>query len=228
MRLEGASRRDPARRAADHRRQPRLEPRRGRHRVVAHARASAGGSTGWARRSSSPGRSSAGPRRNGGVHPVDREAADVEAFRLAKRILDEGHVLFVFPEGTRSPDGALQEARDGVAVLALRTGAPDRAGRDRGLVRRLAARPEAAASRRSRHDPCRPAVPPRRRDPARDGPARRQGPGHDADHGAHRGAPAARAAGRLRRPAEHLPPPASAPPPTPEAVRRGVSRGPVR
>jgi 1-acyl-sn-glycerol-3-phosphate acyltransferase len=61
---------------------------------------------------------------NGGVHPVDRGAADVEAFRLAKRILDEGHILFVFPEGTRSPDGQLQEAQDGVAVLAIRTGAP--------------------------------------------------------------------------------------------------------
>ncbi len=60
---------------------------------------------------------------NGGVHPVDRDAADVDAFRLAQRILDEGHVLFVFPEGTRSPDGTLQEARDGVALLALRTGA---------------------------------------------------------------------------------------------------------
>ena len=62
--------------------------------------------------------------RHGGVHPVDRSRADVEAYRLAKRILDEGHVLFVFPEGTRSPDGALQEGRDGVASLALRTGAP--------------------------------------------------------------------------------------------------------
>ena len=61
---------------------------------------------------------------NGGVHPVDRGAADVEAFRLAQRILDGGHVLFVFPEGTRSPDGALQAARDGIALLALRTGAP--------------------------------------------------------------------------------------------------------
>lgn len=61
---------------------------------------------------------------NGGVHPVDRGAADVEAFRLAQRILDEGSVLFVFPEGTRSPDGALQAARDGIALLALRTGAP--------------------------------------------------------------------------------------------------------
>jgi 1-acyl-sn-glycerol-3-phosphate acyltransferase len=62
--------------------------------------------------------------RNGGVHPVDRSGSDVEAFRLAKRILDEGHILLVFPEGTRSPTGELQEARDGVALLALRTGAP--------------------------------------------------------------------------------------------------------
>jgi 1-acyl-sn-glycerol-3-phosphate acyltransferase len=62
--------------------------------------------------------------RNGGIHPVDRTGADVEAFRLARRILDEGQPLFVFPEGTRSPDGVLQAARDGVATLALRTGAP--------------------------------------------------------------------------------------------------------
>jgi 1-acyl-sn-glycerol-3-phosphate acyltransferase len=61
---------------------------------------------------------------NGGVHPVDRGSADVEAFRLARRNLDEGQVLFVFPEGTRSPDGSLQEAHDGLASLALRTGAP--------------------------------------------------------------------------------------------------------
>lgn len=61
---------------------------------------------------------------HGGVHPVDRSTADLEAFRLARRILDEGHILMVFPEGTRSPDGALQEAKDGVAMLALRTGAP--------------------------------------------------------------------------------------------------------
>lgn len=61
---------------------------------------------------------------NGGVHPVDRGGADIDAFRLAQRILDEGHILFVFPEGTRSPDGQLQKAQDGVAVLAIRTGAP--------------------------------------------------------------------------------------------------------
>jgi len=61
---------------------------------------------------------------HGGVHPVDRGGADVEAFRLAQRIIGDGHALFVFPEGTRSPDGALKEARDGIALLALRTGAP--------------------------------------------------------------------------------------------------------
>ena len=61
--------------------------------------------------------------RHGGVHPVDRGAADVEAFRSAMRILEAGHVLAVFPEGTRSPDGRLQVAKDGVAVLALRSGA---------------------------------------------------------------------------------------------------------
>jgi 1-acyl-sn-glycerol-3-phosphate acyltransferase len=62
--------------------------------------------------------------RAGSIHPVDRASADVEAFRLAERILAEGHVLVVFPEGTRSPTGALQEAKDGLALLALRTGAP--------------------------------------------------------------------------------------------------------
>jgi 1-acyl-sn-glycerol-3-phosphate acyltransferase len=61
--------------------------------------------------------------RAGSVHPVDRGTADIEAFRLAQRILDDGHVLVIFPEGTRSPTGALQEAKDGLAILALRTGA---------------------------------------------------------------------------------------------------------
>jgi 1-acyl-sn-glycerol-3-phosphate acyltransferase len=61
--------------------------------------------------------------RAGSVHPVDRGTADIEAFRLAQRILDEGHVMVIFPEGTRSPTGALQEAKNGLSILALRTGA---------------------------------------------------------------------------------------------------------
>ena len=84
---------------------------------------------------------------HGGVHPVDRGTADLEAFRLAQRILDAGHILFVFPEGTRSPDGALQAAKDGVAVLALRTGAPIVPLGDLRHERRLAEGPEAAPTR---------------------------------------------------------------------------------
>jgi CMP/dCMP kinase len=59
-----------------------------------------------------------------GIHPVDRDAADLDAFRTAMRILEAGQVLAVFPEGTRSRDGALQQVREGVGMLALRSGAP--------------------------------------------------------------------------------------------------------
>ena len=59
-----------------------------------------------------------------GVFGVRRGAADLEAFRLAERILSEGRILGIYPEGTRSPDGVLRQFRDGVALLALRSGAP--------------------------------------------------------------------------------------------------------
>ena len=59
----------------------------------------------------------------GGLHAIERSAVDVEAFRIAQRILDAGCVLAVFPEGTRSLTGALQEVKDGLAVLAQRSGA---------------------------------------------------------------------------------------------------------
>jgi 1-acyl-sn-glycerol-3-phosphate acyltransferase len=61
--------------------------------------------------------------RDYGVHPVERSGADLEAFRIAEGILDGGGVLLLFPEGTRSRDGSLQKPRDGLAMLALRTGA---------------------------------------------------------------------------------------------------------
>jgi 1-acyl-sn-glycerol-3-phosphate acyltransferase len=62
--------------------------------------------------------------RQNGAFGIRRGAADTEAFRLARRVLDEGRVLGAFPEGTRSPTGTLQRAKDGVTLLALRTGAP--------------------------------------------------------------------------------------------------------
>ena len=136
--------------------------------------------------------------RNGGVHPVDRGAADVEAFRLAKRILDEGHVLFVFPEGTRSADGALHEARDGVAVLALRTGAPivpvGIAGSN-GVWPRGQKLPHPGGRVTVRVGE---AVPARGRPAARHRPQDGQGPRDRRDHAAHRRAAAAGPARRVR------------------------------
>lgn len=67
----------------------------------------------------------AGPfMRMNGAFGIRRGAADTEAFRLAKSVLDDGRVLGTFPEGTRSPTGALQVAKEGVTLLALRSGAP--------------------------------------------------------------------------------------------------------
>src|SRR5215207_8629864 len=40
------------------------------------------------------------------------------------RILNAGQVLAIFPEATRSQDGALQGVREGAGLLALRSGAP--------------------------------------------------------------------------------------------------------
>ncbi len=58
------------------------------------------------------------------VHPVSRDSTDLEAFRAAMRILESGNILAIFPEGTRSPDGRLQQVREGAGVLALLSGAP--------------------------------------------------------------------------------------------------------
>ena len=62
--------------------------------------------------------------RQNGVFGVRRGAGNLEAFKLAKNVLDDGGVLTIFPEGTRSPTGALQEAKEGATVLAVRSGAP--------------------------------------------------------------------------------------------------------
>jgi len=60
----------------------------------------------------------------GSVHPVDRGNVEIDVFRLLLRILEADNVIVVFPEGTRSPDGAMQAAKDGVAMLAIKSGAP--------------------------------------------------------------------------------------------------------
>jgi 1-acyl-sn-glycerol-3-phosphate acyltransferase len=60
-------------------------------------------------------------RRFLGVTPVKSGGSDIDAYRVAKGILDRGEVLCIFPEGTRSPTGVMQEPKPGVAMLATRS-----------------------------------------------------------------------------------------------------------
>lgn len=61
-----------------------------------------------------------------GQVPVDRSGggAGEAAVRTAVRLLGEGQLLGVFPEGTRSPDGRLHRGRTGVVRIAATSGAP--------------------------------------------------------------------------------------------------------
>ena len=56
--------------------------------------------------------------------PVNRGAADMGAMRTAMQVLREGHVLGIFPEGTRRRTGHVEDIETGVAVLALKSGVP--------------------------------------------------------------------------------------------------------
>lgn len=55
---------------------------------------------------------------------LDRDKADFTAFRAAADYLRKGGCLGIAPEGTRSQNGQLIEAKDGVALLADRARVP--------------------------------------------------------------------------------------------------------
>ncbi|MEV0978352.1 MULTISPECIES: lysophospholipid acyltransferase family protein [unclassified Streptomyces] len=61
-----------------------------------------------------------------GMIPVDRDGGrgGVAALMTGRRVLEEGKVFGIYPEGTRSPDGRLYRGRTGIARLTLMTGAP--------------------------------------------------------------------------------------------------------
>ncbi|QGP93709.1 Bifunctional protein Aas [Neomoorella glycerini] len=61
-----------------------------------------------------------------GLHafPVRRGRSDRAALKAALEVLQDGQVLGMFPEGTRSKDGRLLPFQHGAALLALKTGAP--------------------------------------------------------------------------------------------------------
>jgi len=57
-----------------------------------------------------------------GAIPIRRGEADVDALRKGFTALEQGCILAVAPEGTRSRHGRLLRARPGVAMIALRSG----------------------------------------------------------------------------------------------------------
>ncbi|GAB2752621.1 lysophospholipid acyltransferase family protein [Nocardioides salsibiostraticola] len=61
-----------------------------------------------------------------GQVPIDRAGADAAAGAMiaAKRVLGEGDLFGIYPEGTRSHNGKLYRGKTGVARLALETGVP--------------------------------------------------------------------------------------------------------
>ncbi|MEW2316480.1 lysophospholipid acyltransferase family protein [Streptomyces bauhiniae] len=64
--------------------------------------------------------------RSAGQIPVDRSGKEAgqAAVREGLKVLDRGELLGIYPEGTRSHDGRLYKGKVGVAVMALKAGAP--------------------------------------------------------------------------------------------------------
>lgn len=61
-----------------------------------------------------------------GSFPVKRGKGDVYAVKTGLSVLKQGHMLGVFPEGTRVKDGKRQDVkiRPGLALFAIKSGAP--------------------------------------------------------------------------------------------------------
>lgn len=62
--------------------------------------------------------------RQAGAFPVKRGTADRKALYHAQRLLNEGMLVGMYPEGTRSKTGALQRAFTGASLVVVRTGVP--------------------------------------------------------------------------------------------------------
>lgn len=56
--------------------------------------------------------------------PIKRGEVDFTAFRLAEEALAQKKIVIVAPEGTRSKHGRLNQGYPGIALLAIRSGAP--------------------------------------------------------------------------------------------------------
>lgn len=59
-----------------------------------------------------------------GAIPIQRGEADMTAVRAGLSALDEGKILAIAPEGTRTGDGSLQQAHPGIVTMALKANVP--------------------------------------------------------------------------------------------------------
>ncbi len=60
----------------------------------------------------------------GHVFPVRRGLADRNAIRHAISVVTDGHLLGIFPEGTRSKSGEVQPLQGGAVMIAIKAGVP--------------------------------------------------------------------------------------------------------
>lgn len=56
--------------------------------------------------------------------PVDRNSADMKAFKSAMEYLKNGELLGIFAQGTRVKEGEMKGAKAGVALFAVKSNAP--------------------------------------------------------------------------------------------------------
>ena len=70
---------------------------------------------------------------------LDPDANLVPAMRAGAFGLSQGRILILYPEGERTNDGNPRVFRKGAAILSIHTPGPDCPGRDRRLLRSLAA-----------------------------------------------------------------------------------------
>lgn len=56
--------------------------------------------------------------------PLNRHGSPIRGLVLAKKQVDEGNILLVHPEGTRSHDGRLGKIHEGATFIAMKAGVP--------------------------------------------------------------------------------------------------------
>ena len=56
--------------------------------------------------------------------PIRQDRLDREGFGKAIRLIQQGKLVVIYPEGTRTPDGHLRRGKPGIGVIVAETGCP--------------------------------------------------------------------------------------------------------